>query len=103
MSNPTQSQAGAAQPVKVIAGGAKIGGLAIPVYGYATQPTDGRGVLGGPAIPVIVLTAADLIENGGTYELNGMPEAMPVITAPATQAVLGQDPIAVFPINSWTG
>jgi hypothetical protein len=102
MPAPTRVNGGYAEPVVVKTGTPTQGGTAIPVFGYKTLPTsDGRGVIGGPARPVIVLQASDLKENGGKWQLRGDPVAMPVYTAVAGQDQVGGDPIAVFPINSW--
>lgn len=94
-------EGGAALPVSVTTTRKVQGGAAIPVYGYMTAPTDGRPALGGPAVPVRVLTAADLKVNGGQWTLEGRPYAMPVYTAPAGVKVMGGPALAVYPINAW--
>lgn len=73
------------------------GGSAIPVYGYTSAPTS-RPAQGGAAQPVRVLTAADLVQNGGTWVLEGGP-AMPVFTAPASSGVLSGPALPVYPVN----
>lgn len=92
---------GPAIPVSVNTDRAIMGGTAIPVYGYASAPTDGRPAQAGAAMPVRVLTAADLVQNGGTWVLEGRYAAMPVYTAPASSGVMGGPAIAVYPINAW--
>lgn len=92
--------AGAAVPISIVTTDPQ-GNVAIPVYGYSVQPTDGRAVQGGVAIPVVILSASDLIQNGGKYRLDGRSHAMPVMTASAKTPVLGQRPIAVYPVNSY--
>lgn len=97
----TNPGGGAAIPVSIDTMRTVQGGAAIPVYGYASAPTDGRPAMAGAAIPVRVLTAADLKENGGTWTLEGRPYALPVYTAPATATVMGGPALAVYPINAW--
>lgn len=97
----TNPDGGAAIPVSINTTRSVQGGAAIPVYGYASAPTDGRPAMGGAAIPVRVLTAADLKQNGGQWRLEGRPMAMPVYTAPATTKVMGGPALAVYPINAW--
>lgn len=92
---------GPALPVAVTTTRMVQGGSAIPVYGYTTAPTDGRPSLGGVAVPVRVLTAADLKQNGGQWTVEGRPYAMPVYTAPATARVMGGPALAVYPVNAW--
>lgn len=92
---------GPALPVKSVSGAPVVGGPAIPVYGYSVAPTDGRAVLGGPATRVKILSASDLVANGGTFYLAGTPLAMPVITADANTPVAGGPVIAIYPVNSW--
>lgn len=92
---------GPAIPVSVNTDRAPMGGTAIPVYGYASAPTDGRPAQAGAAMPVRVLTAADLVQNGGTWVLEGRYAAMPVYTAPSSSGVMGGPAIAVYPINAW--
>lgn len=92
---------GPAIPVSVDTTRTVQGGAAIPVYGYTTAPTDGRPALAGPALPVRVLTAADLKENGGQWTVEGRPYALPVYTAPASVKVAGGPAIAVYPVNAW--
>lgn len=92
---------GPAIPVQVVTSTEREGGSAIPVYGYATLPTDGRTVEGRPARRVVVISDADLIQNGGRYILEGRPYALPVMTAPAGSEVEGNIPIAVYPVNAW--
>lgn len=92
---------GAAIPVSIDTTRKVQGGVAIPVYGYASAPTDGRPAQGGAAIPVRVLTAADLKQNGGQWTVEGRPYALPVYTAPATTKVMGGPALAVYPVNAW--
>ncbi len=98
----TRIEGGAALPVTVDATRRVQGLSAIPVYGYDTLPTDGREVIGGAALPVHVLTAADLRQNGGAYYLEGRA-AIPVYTAEATRPVFGGPAIPVYPVNAWPG
>lgn len=75
------------------------GGIAIPVYGYTSLPTD-RAVEGGPALPIRVLTDADLVQNGGQYRLEGRPTAMPIYeVAQGERAIQGGPAIPVYSIN----
>lgn len=96
--NPDSSPA---TPVFISTDPEAIGGPAIPVYGYATTPTDGRPVLGAPALRVKVLQASDLLVNGGKYVLQGQVLAMPVVTAGAGDPVQGNVAIPVYPVNAW--
>lgn len=96
----TNAEGGAAVPVSIDTARKVQGGAAIPVYGYTAAPTDGRRALAGPAMPVRVLTAADLKQNGGQWTLEGRPYAMPVYTAPAGMVVRGGAAQAVYPVNS---
>lgn len=89
-----------AQPVSVVTDEVTIGAPAFPVYGYDSVPTD-RGVLAGAALRVKVLSASDLLENGGRYVLQGSPIAVPVYSVPAEYPVQGNVAIAVYPINNW--
>lgn len=99
---PTKPEGGPAQSVLVVTDIEVEGGVAIPVYGWTGQPTDGRLIEGGPSIRVKVITTADLRENGGKYQLMGMPFAMPVSgTSTTPGAVEGGIAIAVFPVNAW--
>lgn len=92
---------GAAIPISIDTTRKVQGGAAIPVYGYASAPTDGRPAMAGPAQPVRVLTAADLKQNGGQWTVEGRPYAMPVYTAPAGTTVMGGPALAVYPVNAW--
>lgn len=92
---------GPALPVSIVTGGPVVGGPAIPVYGYSAAPTDGRAVSGGPATRVQVLSASDLVANGGTFYLVGAPLALPVVTADANTPIAGGAVIAIYPVNSW--
>lgn len=92
---------GPALPVSVVTSGPVVGGVAIPVFGYSAAPTDGRAVSGGPATRVKVLSASDLVANGGKFYLAGTPLALPVITADANTPVAGGPVIAIYPVNSW--
>lgn len=70
----------AAIPVVVVTDSQVQGGPVIPVYGYSVAPTDGRPVLGQPAMRVKVIGDSDLIANGGKYWIEGRAMAMPVVT-----------------------
>jgi hypothetical protein len=88
---PIVSQA-APYPVK--------GGAAIPVYLYTSLPA-GRGQASGKAIPVRFITASDLIQNGGQYQLMGRPQSMPVIAVSvATYGAVGGAAIAVYDVTN---
>lgn len=96
----TQVKGGGLIPVRRTSGGHVQGGPARRVYGYPANPSNRPGE-GGAAIPVRVLTAADLKQNGGQYELEGDPVAMPVYDAPAGTPVQGGPVLAVYPVNAW--
>jgi len=99
VSYPTRPDGGPVTPVVVVESDIVQGNIAIPVYGYASPPTD-KSVIGMPAIPVKVITDADLVQNGGTYYIEGRPYAMPVFTPVSDTPIVGQIPIAVYPVNS---
>jgi hypothetical protein len=85
-------------PVAIVTDNITEGGVAISVYGYPAIPTDGRSVLGQPAKRVKVLQASDLVQNGGTYWLDGRIEAMPVYTD-TTGITEGNVTIAVYVVG----
>lgn len=69
--------AGAAMPVTAVAGQEPRGNVARPVHTYHAIPS--AGVTGAPvAQPVVYLSASDLVQNGGSFYLEGAPVAMPV-------------------------
>lgn len=92
---------GPALPVSIVSSELTEGGVAIPVYGYASTPSD-RPVEAGPARRVKVITSSDLVANGGTYRLDGRPYAVPVCTAPSDMPVLGEPPLVVYSVNEDT-
>lgn len=94
-------QGGPAKPVSVVTGKQPTGVVAIPVYGYSVGALGNRKTLAGPAQPVVILTAADLSQNGGRYKLEGNVQPMPVVVAGAGVKVEGGPPIAVYPVNGW--
>ena len=73
-----------------------LGGPALPVYAYPSAAAAGH-VAGGPAVPIVVLTASDLVANGGGYEVAGGP-ASPVY-ADSTRPVLGGAAVPVFVVG----
>ncbi len=100
---PTAPGGGPAIPVYEAADDARVsGGPVIPVYGYVGTPTDGRRLQGGAAMPVRVLTAADLQQNGGRYRLEGRPVAMPIYAARTGQGRMGGPAQLVYPISPWS-
>lgn len=83
-------------PVTVIEDGPIQGGAAISVYGYSEHP-DGA-VMGGPAVPVMVITDSDLIENGGRFYLEGSTP-ISVYTAPTGTPLIGGPSLVVYAVN----
>lgn len=68
---------GAALPVTAVVGSEPQGNVARPVHTYHVAPS--AGVIASPtAQPVVYITSGQLIQNGGTYYLEGAPTAMPV-------------------------
>ncbi len=92
------AMAGAATPVKQVTTTPKRGGVAVPVYAYASAPTDGRAVLGQLPVPIVVLQSSDLKANGGTWELSGQPYALPVVTSTITPIQAGA-PMVVYVVG----
>jgi len=81
-------------PARSVTNRPVLGGPAIPVKIYATAPTD-RPVEGSLAKPIVILTAADLAQNGGMYHVAGSL-AIPIYTAPASLATEGGPAIPVY-------
>lgn len=87
-------RAGAALPVTSVTNVPAQGNVAIPVHTYHTIPD--AGVQGAPvAQPVIYITAIDLVQNGGTYNLVGSLTALPVYDG-HTLGVAGGAPLVVY-------
>lgn len=99
MAIPTNAMAGPAIPVIEDSTHSPQALTAIPVYHYTSAPTDGRMVQAGAALRVKVIQSSDLIQNGGTYELAGVPLAFPVMVENAPYPSQGNAPIAVYYIN----
>lgn len=75
-------------------------GTAIPVFGYANINSLGaKGIKGGAAMRVRVLTDAEMSWNGGPYVLEGRPLAMPVVPAPAGLPITGGPIIAIYVVG----
>lgn len=91
----TNVQGGAALPVSVSTQ-APIGDKVIPVAVVA----DGRPTLGGDAMPVYVVSAAELAAGGFTLD-GGDPR--PVVAAAAGVPVTGQRPIPVYVVSGSLG
>lgn len=91
--------AGGAFPVNAVTGIPPQGGTATPAYLYATYPTD-RDTIAGAPVNIVLITDADLVENGGGYSLAGNPYAIPMFTAPAELGEpSGNAPIPVYVVN----
>ncbi len=73
------------------------GNKAIPVYLYSSVP-QGQQVYG-RVKQVRYITAGDLVENGGKYQLEGRIYAMPIVVDTSGQPPEG-DVIAVYIANS---
>lgn len=71
------------------------GNVAIPVTFISPVPA-GRPILGGPALPVRVITAGELRANGGTFTVEGDLMAMPVMDAEANAIVDGGSAVPVY-------
>ena len=94
MSIPTRPDGGSATPV-MESGNDPIGSLAIPAY----EVDDDIPVLGGSAIPVLVITDNDLEINGGTYRLIGSTVAMPISTKIAPYPAQDGKAIPIYIVN----
>lgn len=75
-------------------------GPALKVY---EVDTDLSPVAGGAALPVVFLAAADLVENGGTYLLDGSGLAMPVMLKERPYPVQGGRAYPVYLVNASDG
>lgn len=94
-----QPDGGTASPV-VVSTDEPTGGVAIPVYLYPTYPTD-RGISGALPRPVVEITDADLVGNGGTYQLAANQFAVPMFIAPAEiVSEIGATPIAIYVVGN---
>ena len=90
-------KAGAALPVKVQTTTNIKPGPALLVYGYKSAPAD-RPAAGGAAMPVKVLSASDLKQNGGAFDLAGDVQAIAVYTSTDSH-VQGGPAIPVYVLN----
>lgn len=73
------------------------GNTAVPVYLYNAYPTD-RPIQGGYPRPIVQITDADLVQNGGKYSLEGRPFAMPMyLSNQPTQT--GDAPLVVYVVG----
>ena len=93
---------GPVKPVVIDTSGQCQGGPAIPVYGLNASTLGNRAIDGGPALPIKLLTDADLIQNGGKFWLEGDPVAMPVMLATDGRAVEGRMPVPVYDVTGFT-
>lgn len=66
------------------------------VYAAALSDNDRAA---GPSQPVLILTAADLVQNGGRYELAGGP-AVPVFIPTDGRKVAAGPAIPIYPLNT---
>ncbi len=90
---------GSAIPVVVVMDTTIEGGPAIPIWGFANPPEDGRPVIGQPARRVVLISDTDLIQNGGKFWLDGRVSALP--TASIVGGIdEGNIPIAVYLVGS---
>lgn len=97
MTTTVPVQGGPAHPVRQDNSGLKVGGPALPVYGFADEAAAaaaGYPCEGGPASSVYVVSAAQLAN--GQFYLEGTPAAMPVYTAPVNSPVEGDYAQAVY-------
>jgi hypothetical protein len=92
------TKGGAAWPVRQVTTGTVKAGPAIRVYGYKAAPAD-RSSVGGAALPIKIITDADLRQNGGAYVLTGDIQAIPVYTASASSGVQAGPAIPVYVVN----
>lgn len=97
MSIPTRPDGGSATPV-MESTNEPLGSVAIPVYEVDADTP----VLGGAAIPVLVITDSDLIENGGTYHLDGRPSAFPISTKSSPYPVQAGKALPIYVVNGAT-
>ena len=88
-------QGGPLLPV-VVSGDTPQGGPAQRVMGYTTAPA-GRGVAGGPAQPVYVVSAGELAS--GVFVAVGNPVLLPLIAVTDGRPVAGQKPIPVVVVS----
>ncbi len=84
---------GAAVPVKQ-SDEPVVGGKVIPVYGYTHNTVGERGVKGGAAYPVRVISDAEMAS--GEYVLDGQIMALPVCAAEEGAAVMGGNATPVY-------
>jgi len=97
MTTTVPTQGGPARPVRQDASGLRIGGPALPVYGFANEAAAiaaGYTCEGGAAMSVYVVSAAQLAS--GQFYLEGDPAALPIYTAPAGSMVEGDLAQAIF-------
>ena len=92
-----QPDGGSAVPIVTVDRTTLQGNVAIPVYKYNAYPTD-RPVGAGYPRPVVEITDADLVGNGGQYSLDGRAYAMPVYESEQV-AQTGDVPLIVYVVN----
>lgn len=79
------------------------GRVAISVYGFANEAdavAAGFKAQAGPAMPIYIVTAAELAN--GTFVQEADPKATPIYTAPAGMATEGDYATPVIVMNGWT-
>lgn len=89
-------EGGAALPVSVSTD-APVAGPAIPVYFYTEANVGDRGIDGGPAQRVYLVSAAQLA--AGTFKLEGRINAIPVCAVTDGRRVTGSKPIPVYVVT----
>jgi hypothetical protein len=90
-----------AQAVTTSVSSTTIGRVAFNGYLFASAAAAqaaGFNVEAGPALPVYVVSAAELA--AGTFIVEGDPMATPLYPAPAGMPIAGQNPIPVVIVNA---
>lgn len=85
---------GSVIPATTLPGHAVLGGAAIRVFNADGIP---RSVVSGPATPVVVITDADIEDNGGPFRLAG-GAAIPMV-AVVDRPVRGGYALCVYPVD----
>jgi len=86
---------GSVIPATILPGHAVLGGAAIRVFNAAGIA---RPIVSGPAMPVVVLTEADIEDNGGPFKVAG-GAAIPMV-AVDDRTVRGGYALCVYPVDA---
>jgi len=86
---------GSVIPATVVVGNPAIGGGAIRVFNAEGIP---RTVVSGPATPMVVITDADISENGGPYIVAG-GAAIPMVNV-VDRPIRSGSALCVYPVDA---